>query len=103
MQIDEIKEHYENHFDLTGLKTGVVDDMYIRWGNELVDSQQKELKELREENERLEGGLRISINQLNNVPCFQGCQGGGIQTSEDDFEQCQWCGEQEYIKGLLNK
>lgn len=66
-----------------------------------MEAMYNRIKSLTKENENLEAGLRIAINQLNNVPCFQGCNNGVIQESEDEIYQCQWCGEQEAIKSLL--
>lgn len=52
--------------------------------------------------EILEKALNISWRQLRVVGCYQGCGGSGaIQISEDDCEQCQWCGEQIIIKNAL--
>jgi len=56
--------------------------------------------------ENLERALKIAWNQLTSINAMQGCpQGcggtGAIQLTEDDWDQCQWCGEQEIIRAAL--
>jgi len=45
-------------------------------------------------------GLVKAYNMLKHVSCLQGCYGGVIQHSEDEFEQCQWCAEVDEIRRL---
>ena len=46
--------------------------------------------------------LTIANGMLNHVGCItNGCIGGAIQTSEDDFEQCQWCDEKLFIEKTI--
>ncbi len=46
--------------------------------------------------------LKSANGMLNHVGCpSQGCRGGAIQISEDDFEQCQWCYEKSIIEQAI--
>lgn len=51
--------------------------------------------------EELEKALKMAYYQLKHIGCFQGCHQGVLQIAEDEFEQCQCCGEQDIIKRTL--